>query len=274
MARRYKCPYCEDRYERAKLVSHIDKKHYDLLPEGYSATQCVFDHINHNIEHHGKCRVCGKDTTWNEKSGRYNTLCTNPKCKQKMREEYQKNMIRVRGTDNILNDAKQQEKMLQNRKISGKYKWSTGEEFVYTGQFERKALEFIDTVLNIPANDLMVPGPSMNYYYEGKDHIYIPDMYLISFNLLIEVKDGGNNPNNKLSTGMIASRAKTLAKEKMVTDKGEFNYIRLTNNNFAQLMEVLMEIKKNNIEGIDKRSVNINESYTDEELEYLNNYVK
>ena len=73
---------------------------------------------------------------------------------------------------------------------------------------------------------------------------------------------------------MIASRAKTLAKEKMVTDKGEFNYIRLTNNNFAQLMEVLMEIKKNNIEGIDKRSVNINESYTDEELEYLNNYVK
>ena len=144
MARRYKCPYCEDRYERTKLVSHIDKKHYDLLPEGYSATQCVFDHINHNTEHHGKCRVCGKDTTWNEKSGRYNTLCTNPKCKQKMREEYQKNMIRVRGTDNILNDAKQQEKMLQNRKISGKYKWSTGEEFVYTGQFERKALEFID----------------------------------------------------------------------------------------------------------------------------------
>ena len=31
MAKRYKCPYCEDRYERAKLVFHIDKKNYDLL---------------------------------------------------------------------------------------------------------------------------------------------------------------------------------------------------------------------------------------------------
>ena len=33
MARRYKCPYCEDRYERAKLVSHIDKKHYGRIKQ-------------------------------------------------------------------------------------------------------------------------------------------------------------------------------------------------------------------------------------------------
>ena len=29
--KRYKCPYCEQRLERDKLIKHIDKKHSELL---------------------------------------------------------------------------------------------------------------------------------------------------------------------------------------------------------------------------------------------------
>ena len=88
MAKKYKCPYCEKRDERAKLVSHIEKYHEDLMPEGYSGTRVVFELINHKT--HGTCRVCGKQTGWNEKSGRFDVLCDNPKCKEKMREEAEK----------------------------------------------------------------------------------------------------------------------------------------------------------------------------------------
>ena len=59
-----------------------------------------------------------------------------------MREEYKKNMIRVKGTYNILNDPEQQQKMLANRKISGKYRYSDGTMFTYTGSYEKKLLEF------------------------------------------------------------------------------------------------------------------------------------
>ena len=41
---------------------------------------------------------------------------------------------------------------------------------------------------------------------------------------------------------MRASREKTIAKEKIITDRGEYNYLRLTNNNFSQLIEIFMDI--------------------------------
>ena len=177
MAKKYKCPYCEKRDERAKLVSHIEKYHEDLMPEGYSGTRVVFELINHKT--HGTCRVCGKQTGWNEKSGRFDVLCDNPKCKEKMREEYKKNMLRVRGTYNILNDPEQQQKMLANRSISGKYKYSDGTIFTYTGSYEKNCIEFMDQVLNIPSKDIMMPGPTLEYIYNGEKHLYIgsPSIY-------------------------------------------------------------------------------------------------
>ena len=121
MAKTYKCPYCEKRLIRKDLISHIEKKHEELIPQDFSAARLVYNQINKTTC--GKCRVCGTETTWNEKAGRYNVLCNNPKCKEHMREEYKKNMLRVKGTYNILNDPEQQKKMLANRSISGKYKF-------------------------------------------------------------------------------------------------------------------------------------------------------
>ena len=254
--RRYKCPYCDYRDERNKLVKHVYKKHEELIPEGFTASRVVFNSINKRES--GSCRVCGKDTTWREDLGRYNVLCDDPKCKEQMRLQYQKNMIRVRGTDNILNDPEQQKKMLAGRKISGKYKFTDGEELTYTGSYEKKCLEFMDKVLNIPSKDILAPGPTLTYKLDGKDHFYITDFYFIPQNLIIEVKDGGDNPNNKRSIGMDSSRDKTVAKEKIITDKGEYNYIRLTDNQFVQLIDILMEIKEADLNGDTNKIIKIN----------------
>lgn len=260
MAKKYKCLYCEKILIRRDLIMHIEKQHEELIPQGYTASRIVYNQVN-KVDS-GKCRVCGKPTNWNEKSGRYDILCGNPKCKEHMREEYKKNMLRVRGTYNILNDPEQQKKMLANRSISGAYKFSDGGSLTYTGSYEKKCLEFMDVVMQIPSKDILSPGPTLEYVYNGEKHFYITDFYYIPYNLIIEVKDGGDNLNTKDSVSMKASREKTIEKEHLITDRGEYNYIRLTNNNFAQLIEVFMEIKQKLLEGDDSKTYKINESGT------------
>lgn len=258
MAKKYKCPYCEKRLIRKDLITHIDRSHKELIPENYTAARLVYNQVN-KVDH-GKCRVCGKPTAWSEKSGRYDVLCGDPKCKEHMREEYKKNMLRVKGTYNILNDPEQQKKMLANRSISGQYKFQDGGVLTYTGSYEKKCLEFMDVVMQIPSKDILSPGPTLEYEYNGEKHFYITDFYYIPYNLIIEVKDGGDNLNTKDSASMKASREKTIEKEHLITDRGEYNYIRLTNNNFAQLIEVFMIIKEKLLEGDDSKTYRINES--------------
>lgn len=261
MGKTFKCMYCEKRLERAKLIAHIDKTHEELIPEGYDGARLVYDMVNKKVDSCGYCRVCHKPTEWNPKLAKYDVLCDNPKCKEQLRENYKRNMLRVKGTYNILNDPEQQKIMLANRRISGVYKHSDGGKIQYTGEYERKFLEFMDLFMQMPSKDIISPGPTMEYTYNGTKHIYIPDFYIPSINCIIEVKDGGDNLNNKQSASMIASREKTLEKERIVTDRGEYNYIRLTNNQFEQMIDLFMNIKLKIMNGDDTKTIKINESY-------------
>lgn len=264
MVKKYKCPYCQDRLIRKDLIDHIDKEHEELIPDKFESTQLVYDLVN-GTKGAGRCRVCSKPTEWNSTAKRYDVLCKDPRCKQKMREDYKKNMLKVHGTYNILTDDEQQKKMLANRSISGKYKFTDGGIVTYTGSYEKKFLEFVDKVMQIPSKDIMAPGPTLEYEMNGKKHFYITDFLYIPYNLIIEVKDGGSNPNNKDTPGMRSSRQRTIEKEKLITDRGEYNYLRLTDNQFVQLIEIFMDIKKALLEGNDdKKIVRINESYIEE----------
>lgn len=259
MAKKYKCPYCEERYIRKDLITHIEKKHDAFIPEDYSAERVVYDLVNKK-DGHGTCKYCGKDTKWNAKINRYDIICDDSKCTQAARDEYKRNMLKVHGTYNILNDDIQQKKMLSNRRISGVYHFSTGGQVSFTGTFEKKCLEFMDKVMGIEAKYIMSPGPSMEYMYRGEKHIYIPDFYLIPWNLIIEVKDGGDNPNTKDSPGMRSSRERTIEKEKVVTNQGIYNYVRVTDNQFQQLLGIIMELKLKVLNGEEDSIVRVHES--------------
>lgn len=254
--RKYKCPYCDYRSTRSELVDHVDDVHSNLLPEGYTAARAVYDFING--KNYGICMICkNKVYDWNDKINRYYNLCKNPICKAKVRERALSNHIKVHNKPTLLNDPEQQEKMLANRKISGTYTFTDGGKVTYTGSYEKKALEFIDKVLEIPSKDIQAPGPVLEYEFEGTKHLWITDIYYIPGNLLIEVKDGGSNPNNR---SMESYRAKQVAKEIMVTDIGIFNYIRLTNNDFSQLLAVFADMKnKALLEENPKATIHINE---------------
>ena len=168
MGKRYKCPYCNERLEREKLITHVEDKHEDLIPEGQTPTQVVFNSINHKT--HGICVVCKKDTDWNEQIGRYNRLCGDPRCKEKLRKEFSANMKSKYGTDNLLTDTNVQERMLKNRKISSVYTFTDGGKLDYVGSYEKKFLEFVDKVMNISSKDMISPGPVIEYEFNGEIH--------------------------------------------------------------------------------------------------------
>jgi hypothetical protein len=225
------------------LIQHVQNQHEDLIPEEYTATRVVYDSINHTD--HGTCMVCKKPVyEWNEKTARYNNLCGSKACREEVRRIALERHIRVYNKPTLLNDAEHQEKMLANRRISGKYRYSDGTMMTYTGKYEKETLEFMDKVLNIPSKDIQMPGPVLDYEFNGETHSWITDIYYIPANLVIEIKDGGDNPNKR---EMPIYRGKQYAKEDMITSLGKFNYLRLTNNNFEQLLQALAEIKYENM---------------------------
>ena len=99
----------------------------------------------------------------------------------------------------------------------------------------------MDKVMNVKSEDLQQPGPTINYEFEGKTLRWIPDFYYAPYNLVIEIKDGGDNPNKR---PMAEYRDKQIAKEKAISEQGVYNYIRATNNEYDQVMSIMAELRE------------------------------
>lgn len=254
----YKCPFCDERYNRQDLVNHIDENHQYEIPKDFTAFRYTFNYVNNKpLSYHGKCTECGGSTPWDEEKGRYNRQCGKKACHDSFVKKFEENMVKTRGTTRMSATAEGQIEMLKNRKISGEYKFKNGKVKTYTGSYEKKALEFMDQVMNIDPDDLMCPGPVLEYSMNGKTYIYITDFYYQPYNLIIEVKDGGNNPNKR---NMPEYRQKQIAKEQFIIKHTNYNYLRLTDNNLRQLINVFMDLKLQMVENTGERVIHINES--------------
>ena len=244
--KRYKCPFCDYRDYKEPLVNHIDKKHSELIPKDSTAARLVFNIANK--KDHGTCVCgCGKETAWREDLWRYDRYAT-PECVERYKKQMKARMVKKYGKEHLLNDENMQNKMLAGRSISGTYKFSSSGEKNYVGSYEKKFLEFCDKVMNYKSYDIEQPGPAIEYEFEGKKHFWITDFYIPSANLVLDIKDGGDNPNNR---EMDSYRKKQKLKEAAIAKTGKYNYIRLTNNDFVQLMLVLAEIKSRMIDSVE-----------------------
>lgn len=258
--KKHKCPYCEKRLERQKLIAHVDRVHEEMIPEDYTSTRVVFNLINKKTS--GKCVICGIETRWNEDKARYERICDKRSCKEAYMKQTADRLYNKHGKtkEDFLNDAEFQNKMLQNRSISGKYKFQDGGILSYVGSYEKNFLQFMDQHFHIKSRDLIAPGPVIDYTYANKSHQWITDYYYEPYNLVFDIKDGGSNPNTR---DMKEYREKQLAKEKAIKEQGQYNYIRLTDNQFDQMILLMMELKENLVENsyktITKVFVRINE---------------
>jgi len=252
--KKYSCPYCDNKLDRQKLVKHVDENHEDFIPENYTATRIIFNLVNKKEK--GTCVICGKETQWDENKAKYDRFCCE-KCVQEYIKQRNESMMRTHGKLYVTDDPEFQKKMLSNRSISGDYLWSDGVKRSYTGSYEKKLLEFLDKVMGFKSCDVITPGTTVYYIDDdGKQRAWILDDEITPYNLQIDVKDGGDNPNNK---EMPEYRAKQIAKEKSIYDQKKYNYLRLTNNNFGQLINTLAQIKQNLLENNEDKIWNINE---------------
>lgn len=241
----FECKLCGDGHERFKtiegLYSHLERKHNDEIPPDWSVEQ--FAYYLKTGKKHGTCVICKGKTKFNPKTGKYYRLCENPKCKEKNREIFEKRMIGKYGKVSLLDDPEQQRKMLANRSISGEYTWSDGTKKTYTGSYEYDFLRFLDVLMDYPSRDVITPSPHTYYYeYEGKKHFYIPDLYIESLNLEIEIKDGGDNPNTHHKIQDV-DKVKERLKDQVLLSQTSVSYIKITNKSYDTFMKYLMELK-------------------------------
>ena len=264
----HRCIYCNKQYvEYEGLMAHINKVHKNELPKNISAEQHMFNIRNNKT--HGTCIICSNETKWNSNTNKYERLCS-LQCKEIYREQFKKRMMDKYGKEHLLNDAEQQKKMLANRKISGVYKWSDGGEVSYTGSYELDFLRFLDVVMKFGSNDVITPAPQTFYYHDGNNvkRFYIPDVYIPSLNLLVEIKDGGSNPNNHHKIQRV-DKDKEHRKDELMKKQNKYNFLKLTDKDYSLFFDFLALAKKNNKESLKDPIVKLGESST---LDLLNKY--
>ena len=246
------CKYCNRELKNYdQYAAHLEMKHRELIPPDMTSWQFIY--YLRTGKTHGTCVICKGDTKWNDKTHKYHRFCDNPKCKEKYKEQFRNRMIGKYGKVNLLNDPEQQKKMLANRKISGTYKWSDHiHESTYTGSYELNFLEFLDNVMNFDPEDVLSPSPHTYFYeYEGKKHFYIPDFFIPSLQLEIEIKEGTNMHPKNLAVDKVKEKLKD---EVMKSNASSFNYLKIVEKNNIKFFVYLEEAKKRFAED-DKRPI-------------------
>lgn len=244
-----KCKYCNKRFDEVNhYITHLEKSHSDMIPPDMSASQ--FYYYLKTGKTNGNCVICKSKTEWNPKTLKYKRFCNNTKCKEKYVSTFKNRMIGKYGKITLLNDPEHQKKMLANRSISGTYKWSDNKtEIPYTGTYELSFLQFLDQIMDFDPSDIISPSPHTYYYtYENTTHFYIPDFFIPSLNLEIEIKDGdGETVGSNMHPKIVAvDRVKEALKDDvMKSNNKNFNYLKITGKNNAKFFKYL-EVAKNN----------------------------
>lgn len=247
-----KCKICGKKYvSKDALIGHIEKAHGANIPEGWNAAR--YENYLRTGKTEGRCVYCGKETGWNNATGKYNRMCGSEACKKKARDLANKNYVGKHGKTYSINDPEQQKKMVYARKNSGKYIFEdedTGKQYVamYDSSYGKDFLEMIDTFLNWDGADIIAPSPHTYFYeYEGKKHFYIPDVYSTSLNLEIELKDGGDNPNNHPKIQAVDKVKEQKKDELMASLKDQVNYIKICNKDYSEFFALLSRLKEKDV---------------------------
>ncbi len=242
----YRCQHCSftvmiNKNEKGiksakhKMGEHYETKHKDLLPPDMSGYRWFYYLLTK--KDHGRCVECHKDTDFNEISMKYSRFCNNPLCKQKYKEERDRRMMKKYGKIYLLDDPEFQKKMQAGRKIAGVYTWSDKKtQFSYLSSYELHFLKYLDLELHWPSSDLFSPSPhTYSYEYNDKSHFYMPDFFIPSMNLEIEIKS-----SQRMDKQNLESKQKEIEKNRLMQSCSNlFNYILILDKDYKGFNELL-----------------------------------
>ena len=253
--RKIHCQFCDTYFlDPDGYAIHLETDHEDFLPVDYTGWRYYYYQKTGKLK--GSCVMCKEETRWNETTHKYNRFCDNPKCKEKYKEVFRERMIGKYGKVTLLNDPEHQKKMLANRKISGVYSWSDDHriKISYTGSYEKGFLEFLDLDLHFDPKDIISPSPHTYFYeYNGEKHFYIPDFFIPSLNLEVEIKDGGSNPNTHHKIQDVDKVKEKLKDAVMKSNKNTFNYVKIEDKNHVKFLNYLLVAKQKFLNGEEEK---------------------
>ena len=240
MPKIYRCEHCNYHLVQDKskkgfkspkylMGLHYEEKHKDLLPPEMDGFRWFYFKLTGRTR--GSCAECHNETEFNRINMKYSRFCNNPQCKQQYVDRAKKRMQTKYGKVHLLNDPEQQKKMQQGRHIAGIYQWSDGKtKFPYLSSFESDFLRHLDIDLKWPVADILMPSPhTYSYKYNDKDHFYMPDAFIPSMNLEVEIKDDGNARRSD------ESREKDKIKDELMRSMSQLiNYIKIVGKKYDE----------------------------------------
>lgn len=244
----YKCPSCKKVYNSlTPWCTHMTNCHPELIPPSWTPTRYFY--YLQTKKDRGSCIICKGETEWLESRMKYARFCNNPKCKEAYREQFKNRMINSYGKVCLLDDPEQQRKMLAAKKNSGYYEFSDESKVEYVSSYEQHFLMMLDHLFRITGNDIMGPSPH-TYYYEYKNpedrenegrKFYIPDYYIPSLNLEIEIKQNTSTHPKILKI----DKVKEKCKDEMMKSNPAINYIKIVDKNYDEFFKFIIYNKDN-----------------------------
>lgn len=246
-----KCPLCEKSYiAKPAVYNHILKEH--PIPDNMPPDQYYYE-LTHPGKKKSTCIICHKPTTWNTSTHKYHRLCDRPECRKSIREAFMKNAMRKHNTYNYASDPEHQRKMLAGRHISGIYEFNDGGKVQYTGTYEKDFLAICDNILDILSKDICGPSPNQySYIYEKETHFYIPDFFLPEYNLEVEIKEGGSNPNLHPKIQAV-DKVKEKLKDGAIKARIGLNFVKIVDKNYTEFINVIQRLKTDNLTDKERR---------------------
>lgn len=214
---------------KALMYEYIETKYPQLLSEGMPASRLYFNLKYKKTE--GKCVITGKPTRWNPVTERYERFF-DENAKTEYVKQFQERMKRKYGAVHLLDSPEQQRKMLESRKITVGYTWNNGDVSKATGNYELDFLRYIESRYCF-TKDMLGEPPTIYYKDGNKTAFYLPDFYIPSLNLIIEIKGSNRHYQDRDSY-------KESLKHKATIKEG-FAFIQIQDNHYSEFNRFFKE---------------------------------
>lgn len=243
--RNTRCPFCSMIFnDKQKYCHHIALKHNEQVPPELEPLEYAYSLLVHKDV--GRvCVMCKKNPVhFNQDTLKYERLCDRPQCKEEYVKMMKSRMVKVYGHEHLLNDADMQRKMLYNHANARDYIWDNDHKFRIIGTYEEDFLNKLKS-LGWSPNDIIAPSPN-NYWYkwgDGTQHLYIPDFFIPSLTLDVEIKQGGFNDSYMEHNRDIEHR-KDLMMQRMCEKSGR-HYIKIMDKDYTEFEKLYVKSDNN-----------------------------
>lgn len=243
--RNTKCPFCNMIFnDKHKFCKHIAMRHNDQVPETCDPLEFAYSLLTHK-DIGRKCVMCQiRKVHFNDETLKYERLCSDPKCKEEYVDMMKSRMKRIYGQEHMLNNPDMQRKMIHNHPMSKDFIWDDKHVFRVIGTYEYDFLNHLKS-LDWSPNDVIAPSPN-NYYYKWKDgtpHLYIPDFFIPSLSLEIEIKESDNTHPRMEHSREIEYLKDDYMKKQM--NSSSINYIKIVDKNYSDFDSIYVKSDNN-----------------------------